>query len=118
MITVIEIWHLKPGLEGSALDVMQRMDDMLGPPAHEHAGWCGHAEFYQSSARPTDVLMIYPWRSRQLHEDLATREEPLLAPFYAEYCSAPREIHYYDRLMVEVEHEHEDEGRAASHHHH
>lgn len=104
MISVMEIWHIKPGLEGDALALMQKMDDMLGPAAHDHKGWCGHASFYQSDERPGEIVMIYPWRSRELHEDLTLREEPVLKGFYEEYCASPREIHYYNQLMVEVEH--------------
>jgi hypothetical protein len=107
MVTVFETWRLKPGLEASALALMQEMDCMLGPPAHRHPGWCGHAEFYQSAATPTEVLMVYPWRSRELHEDLAKREEPELQKFYADYCTAPREIRYYDELAVDVDHDHD-----------
>lgn len=107
MITVIEVWHIKPSLQDKALDVMQKMDDMVGPPAHLDSGWCGHASFYQSAAAPTEVLMIYPWRSRELHEELVKREEPLLRDFLAEHCTAAREIHYYEELPVEVERGHE-----------
>lgn len=109
MITVMEVWHIKPSFQDKVLDVMQKMDDMLGPPAHQDLGWCGHARFYQSVASPTKVLMIYPWRSRELHEALVEREEPLLRDFLAEHCTAAREIHYYNELPVEVEHGHEQD---------
>jgi hypothetical protein len=107
MIIVQEIWHLKPGLEDKALELMQQMDDLVGPPAHVHPGWSGHASFYQSTADPTAVIMQYSWYSRELHEDLARDEEPRLQEFYQTYCSMSREIHYYTELPVEVEHEHE-----------
>lgn len=107
MIVVMETWHLKAGWEVRALEVMQRMDDVVGPPAHDHAGWCGHAHFYQSDDRRGDVIVVYPWRSYELHRDLVEREEPTLGDFYAQYCAAPREIRYYTELAVEVEHEHD-----------
>ncbi|SMO52628.1 hypothetical protein [Melghirimyces algeriensis] len=93
---------------------MQQMDDMVGPAAHEHPGWCGHASFHQRMEKPTEVIMQYPWRSRELHEDLTTQEEPKLAEFYGKYCSKPRDIHYFNDLQVEVEHNHDHQhGRTA-----
>ncbi len=106
MINVVEVWHLKPELANRAVELMQEMDDFVGPPAHRHAGWCGHAQFLQSQADPATVLMLYPWRSRELHEDLARSEEPGLAEFYGRYCVRPREIHYYLPLPVDVEGDH------------
>ena len=103
VVTIVETWHLKPGLENKAREVMQAMDDMLGPGAHEHAGWCGHAHFFQSASRPTEIMMIYPWRSRALHDDLRQREEPLLRHFIEEYCVKPRDVAYYSELTVDVE---------------
>ncbi len=103
MITVIETWRLKPGREEEALAIMQKMDDLLGPPAHEHPGWCGHARFFRKNDRPGEVVMMYPWRTLELHQHLTAQEEPVLKSFYEEYCSAPREINYYTELMVEVE---------------
>ena len=108
-VSVVEAWHLKPEHEGDALRLMQEMDDLLGPNAHAHPGWCGHAHFFQSHVDPSLVLMLYPWRSKELHEDLLQSEEPLLERFYEEYCARSREIQYYDELEVEVEHEHEHE---------
>lgn len=108
MFTVMEIWHLKPGLEDKILQIMQMMDDMLGPPAHVHPGWCGHAQFYQSETQPCEVIMLYPWRTRELHADLLNQEEPRLTTFYADYCESPREIRYYNSLEVEVEHDEPD----------
>ncbi len=110
MVFVMEVWHFKPGLQDKALELMQNMDNMVGPPAHEHPGWCGHASFYQSVACPTDVVMLYPWRNHELHKDILVQEDPLLSDFYDAYCRAPREIHYYTELPVEVEHD-------KSHHH-
>jgi hypothetical protein len=107
MIVVMEIWHLKPGLEGRAVEIMQQYDDLVGPAAHEHPGWCGHGRFIQSTADPSIVTMLYPWRSRELHEDLTANEEKLLPPIYEKFFVRPREIHYYQELEVEVEHEHD-----------
>jgi hypothetical protein len=115
-LTVVELWHLKPELADDALRLMQEMDDLLGPSAHEHPGWCGHAQFLQSHADPALVTMLYPWRSKELHEDLVRGEEPMLERFYEEYCTRPREIHYHDELEVEVEHDHEHEHSHAHPH--
>jgi hypothetical protein len=103
MISVLEVWHLKPELAAQAIELMQRMDDMVGPPAHLHPGWCGHAQFFQSQSDPATVLMLYPWRSRELHDDLTAREEPALADFYQRFCTRPREINYYTPLPVDVD---------------
>lgn len=103
MIMVLEVWRLKPAFQNQALELMQKMDDILGPPAHKDPGWCGHARFFQKTSAPDEVLMMYPWRSRELHEQLVAQEEPLLQDFFTEYCSARREIHYYDELPVDVE---------------
>ncbi len=108
MVIVQEVWHLRSGYDGRAQDVMQELDDLVGPAAHEHPGWCGHARFLQSTGPSGEVVMLYPWRSRVLHEELAAREEPLLAEFNRNYCAAPREIRYFAELAVDVEHEHHD----------
>lgn len=100
MITIMEVWYLKPGLEDKALEIMQTYDDMVEPPAHDHPGWTGHGQFYQNAERPTEVFMIYPWQSREMHDSLAAAEEPMLQDFYREYCSRPREILYYEELAV------------------
>jgi len=65
--------------------------------------------FLQSIERPSEVLMIYPWRSKELHADLRDREESLLADFYKQYCEAPRRISIYEEMAVEVEGDHHDE---------
>ena len=113
MISVLEVWHLKPELAPRALELMQQMDDTVGPPAHQHPGWCGHARFLQSQSDPGRVLMLYPWRSLDLHEDLTRAEEPTLAEFYERYCTRPREIHYYTELEVDVDGDHDH----GDHHH-
>lgn len=114
MIIIMEDWSLKPGLEGRALEIMQEMDDLLGPPAHVHPGWCGHASFYQSASDPRRITMLYPWRSRELHDDLVADEEPRLADFYQRYCAGRREIRYFTEMPVEVEHDH-DHGHGLEH---
>ena len=113
MISVLEVWHLKPEFAPRALELMQQMDDVVGPPAHRHPGWCGHARFLQSRSDPTRVLMLYPWRSHELHADLTRDEEPTLADFYQRYCTRPREIHYYSELAVDVDGDHADHADHA-----
>lgn len=110
MIQVCEQFFLRGDLEEDATRVMQILDDLLGPGAHAHPGWCGHATFLQSAERPGEVLMLYPWRDRESHEDLRAREEPLLEDFYARYCAAPRRVGLYRLLKVEVEHD--EDGHA------
>jgi hypothetical protein len=105
MVTVVERWHLAPGLAPRALEIMQEMDELLGPPAHAHPGWCGHAQFLQSHANPSELLVVYPWRSRELHASLVRDEDPKLQEFNRSYCAAPREITLFDALPVEVEHD-------------
>lgn len=108
MIWVLEHWYFKPDLADPTA-VMQEMDDLLGPAAHEHPGWCGHARFFARLSDPADGIMLYPWRSLELHEDLARAEEPKLVEFYQRYCAKPRDITYYTELEVDVEdHDHED----------
>lgn len=105
MITVMEVWHLKHSLKEKALELMQTMDDLLGPPAHVHPGWCGHASFYQDLDDPTKIVMVYTWRTRELHENLIDQEEPILRSFFEENCAQLRDIYYYSELPVEVEHD-------------
>lgn len=105
MITVFEVWHLKPQYRGSTLQVMQEMDELVGPPAHRDPAWSGHARFYQSRDRPDLVLMVYAWRSIEDHKRLAAAEDPMLRSFVERYCSAPREISYHDELPVDVDHD-------------
>lgn len=105
MITVIERWHLRPEVADRGLEVMQEMDDLVGPPAHADPAWSGHAQFFRSHDASNEFLMIYPWRSIEDHLQLRESEEPLLADFYGKYCAANREISYYDELAVEVDHD-------------
>ncbi len=115
MIWVLEHWHLKPGT-GDVTAVLQEMDDLLGPAAHAHPGWCGHARFFSRLDDGTEAMMLYPWRSRDLHEDLARGEEPKLADFFDRYCTKPREIIYYDELPVDVDDDHDHgDGHADGH---
>ncbi|OBB94648.1 hypothetical protein [Mycobacterium sp. 852002-40037_SCH5390672] len=104
MITVMEKWFLRPNMNRWGLEIMQQMDELVGPAAHVNPGWAGHARFYQSRSAPSELLMVYPWRTLPEHRDLATTEEPLLADIYHQYCSARRKILYFDELPVEVEH--------------
>jgi hypothetical protein len=102
-VVVMEVWHLKPELADQALALMQQMDRLLGTSTHEHPGWCGHAGFYQRSESPHQIVIVYPWRSRELHEHLISQEEPLLKRFHEKYCTVQREFYYYNQLDVEVE---------------
>ena len=103
VISVVEVWHLRPELADRAEQLMQEMDDLLEDNAHAHPGWCGHARFYASADEPGRVLVLYPWRSRELLDDLVRGEEPLLADFVARCCTRPREVHVYSELAVDVE---------------
>lgn len=107
MIIVMETWYLKSEFQGQALELMQQMDDLLGPDAHDHPGWNGHASFYQSTENPNQITMVYPWKSRALHENLASKEESMLVEFVQTYCEKPRLIQYFNELPVEVEHDHD-----------
>lgn len=102
-IIVIEVWYLRSEVANDGLTVMQEMDRLLGSSTHGHAGWCGHASFYQRNDRPSEIIIIYPWRSRALHTQLMAAEEPLLQEFQKKFCTSHREVHYYTRLLVEVE---------------
>jgi 3-oxoacyl-[acyl-carrier protein] reductase len=109
MITVIEQWFLRPEFVERGTQVMQEMDDIVGPGAHDDPAWSGHAKFYHSRMLGNKFLMIYPWRSVEDHEELRVREEPLLKDFFERYCERNREISYYDELAVDVEHDHHGE---------
>jgi hypothetical protein len=103
MITVIETWSIKQALQAQAKDIMQAMDDLLGPGAHAHPGWQGHASFFQRSDRPEEVVVLYPWESIESHRDLCERESEALPEFYEKYCNKPREIKYFSELLVDVD---------------
>jgi hypothetical protein len=103
MIVVHETWCLKPEFVGEAERIMQEMDDLVGPPAHEHPGWRGHAGFYQDIDQPAKVILVYPWASQESHQTLVRNEEEVLAGFTAKYCGQPREISYYLSLAVDVD---------------
>jgi hypothetical protein len=107
MVTVVEQWYLEPEMAPRALEIMQEMDELLGPPAHAHPGWCGHAQFLQSQQDPSELLVVYPWRSREQHESLVRDEDAVLEDFNRRYCRAGRRITLFDSLPVEVEHDHE-----------
>lgn len=106
VITVVETWFLKEELADQALKIMQEMDDIVGPAGHDDPGWIAHGQFLQSEDDPTRVIMMYPWRSRSSHEQVAAAEEPGLRQFCADYCARPRRIEYFTELPVEVEHDH------------
>ncbi len=106
MITVIETWHIKKEFTDRVHELMQQMDDKVGPPAHVHPAFLGHATFLQYETEPTKVLVMYPWRSRAEAEELIAGEGPLIADFEAKYCEAPREVAY----LTEVPHDHDMEG--------
>ncbi|SRR6266536_1843251 len=103
MITVREVWQLKVEFAGSAMEIMQEMDDLVGPGAHGHPGWVGHAIFYQNIDRPTEVVIQYPWASRESHRTLVRREKDILTAFITKYCSQGRDIAYYQAVAVDVE---------------
>src|SRR5690242_12425030 len=102
-IIVMEVWQLKWEVAKDGLAIMQVMDRLLGASTHEHPGWCGHASFYQSNDRPSQIIIVYPWRSRALHAQLMAAEEPLLHDFQQKFCTSNREVHYYSQLHVEVD---------------
>lgn len=101
MITVVESWYLKSGLEEEAGRILDEMEELLGPSAHAHPGWCGHARFFQSTADRSRLLVVYPWRSLDLLDDLLAAEEKILAPFYESYFRQRRQVETYRELAVE-----------------
>lgn len=103
MITVMETWFLAPGLEGRAFEILQEMEDLLGPAAHAHPGWLDHAQFLQCQDDPRRLVVLYPWRSRELLDDLLAGEEPRLRRYVERYCSRPREVLCFSELPVDVE---------------
>lgn len=103
MVTVIETWRLKKEFAARALELMQEMDDLVGPPAHVDPGWCEHGRFFQLQDNPAEVWMMYTWRSRREHEEFMKGEELLLGEFYVKYCTGPRGITYFTELPVDVE---------------
>ena len=96
MITVEEVWPLAPGVDAAI--AMQAIEDVVGPIAHGHAGWCGHAMFLQQIDDPSHVIIIYPWRSVEAHEDLIEQEKLHLQGFYDKYCTGPRTLRYYTEI--------------------
>lgn len=102
MITVVEKWHIKKQFSGQSLEIMQKMDNLVGPYSHEHEGWCDHAKFYRNSRDGTRIVMVYPWRDKESHQTLVRHEKTTLRDFISNYCSADHEIDYYHELPVEV----------------
>ncbi|MEV0155426.1 hypothetical protein AB0H57_17030 [Micromonospora sp. NPDC050686] len=107
MVTVIETWFLKEEFTDKVIPIMQELDDIVGPNAHADPGWSGHAGFYQYDAEPTRVIMMYPWRSREMHRQVCAVEDPMLADFTSKYCERPRQVQYLTELPVEVDHDHD-----------
>lgn len=103
MVTVIENWLLKSQYAEQALELMQNMDDIVGPNAHDDPGWCEHGRFFQLQSRPAEILMMYRWRSREEHEVFIEKEEELLVDFYERFCERRRQIIYFTELPVDVE---------------
>jgi hypothetical protein len=103
LVTVVEKWYLKEEFAGEALERMQEMDDIVGPNAHVDPGWCEHGRFFQPQEKPSEIWMMYTWRSRAEHEVFIKQEELLLADFYGRYCPRPRDIVYFTELPVDVE---------------
>ncbi|WP_405387466.1 hypothetical protein OG596_05620 [Streptomyces sp. NBC_01102] len=103
MVTVIENWLLKSEYAEQALELMQDMDDIVGPNAHDDPGWCEHGRFYQLQSRRAEIWMMYTWRSREEHEVFIEKEEELLVDFYQRFCERPRQIIYFTELPVDVE---------------
>ncbi len=103
MIHVLETWRFKEEFVDRIPELMQKMDDLVGPAAHEHPAFQGHATFLQHDDDPTTVWVLYPWRSRDEAEELVAAEKPIIDDFQATYCSAPRTVKY----LTEVAHEHD-----------
>ena len=102
MIMVHEVWQLKAQFSRSAKEIMQEMDDLVGPGAHDDPGWVGHAVFLQNIDRPTEIIVQYPWANRESHRSLISRETEILAAFTEKYCIGDRRIEYLETLDVEV----------------
>lgn len=113
MVTVIENWLLKAEFADQALELMQEMDDIVGPNAHDDPGWCEHGRFYQLQSRPAEIWMMYTWRSREEHEVFIKKEEELLGDFYERCCERPRNIIYFTELPVDVEAMVDQHGEAS-----
>lgn len=107
MITVVERWYLKDECQDRGAEIMQQMDDLVGPDAHADPGWAGHASFFHLHGAGGEFLMMYDWHSVESHRELQRREDVRLTDFYARYCSAPRDVSYLEALHVDVDgHDH------------
>jgi hypothetical protein len=103
LVSVIEKWRLRDEFADRALELMQQMDDIVGPGAHSDDGWVEHGRFFQLHSDPAEIWMMYRWRGRPAHEVFIRQEESILQDFYQKYCVGPREIVYFDELPVDVE---------------
>jgi 3-oxoacyl-[acyl-carrier protein] reductase len=103
MITVMEVWYLKPGLEPRTLDILREMENLLGPAAHAHPGWLDHARFLQDEDDPPRLVVLYSWRSRELLADLLASEEQMLERFVERYFTRPRQIFCLNDVPVDVD---------------
>jgi hypothetical protein len=112
MIHVLETWRFKEEVIDRIPELMQEMDDLVGPAAHEHPAFLGHATFLQHDDEPTKVWVLYPWRSREEAVELTASEGPLIDDFQAKYCTSPREITY----LSEVPHDHDHDDDHDHHH--
>ena len=86
-VTVIETWQLKEKYAERVLELMQEMEDIIGPGAHVDPGWCDHGRFYQLQESSNEAWKRYTWRSRDKR---------------AQCCTGPRAITYFTELTVDV----------------
>ncbi|MGJ9423274.1 hypothetical protein [Aeromicrobium sp. CF3.5] len=106
MIHVLETWHFKDEHLGDIAAVMQTMDELVGPAAHDHPAFSGHATFLRDEVNdPASVKVLYQWRSPEEADELIAGEDLVIAEFTQKYCTAPREVRY----LTEVPHTHDME---------
>lgn len=103
MIHVIERYVLKREYISKAAEVMQNLDDILGPAAHLNDGWVNHAQFLQDQLHRDQIVIVYQWKSAELLHDLLHKEESQLFSFYETYCQKPREVSVFHLLPVDVD---------------
>jgi Antibiotic biosynthesis monooxygenase len=98
MIHVVEVFQIKEEFADRVPELMQEMDDLVGPRTHDHPGFAGHATFFRHEADPNKVWILYPWQSHTSHVDLLSGELSILSEFQAKYCATPREIAYLSEI--------------------